>query len=623
MNFNSAQKEAINSIYGNYAVIATAGSGKTTVLTKRIENLVRGHNIYPFNILAITFSKKAKESIQKKLLTLGISNVNVETFHSLALKIIIMKYGQDRYKVWTAQWEKEKIIQDICVKLKLSTKDNVPYNEIVRFIAKQKVNMVSDLDNLICCIEDPYIEEAMTKIYSKYEEYRKARSYIEFDDFLNFANEILDNDEVLRKQLQNKYKFVLSDEFQDISMSQSLLLQKLNSTNTMIVGDPLQAIYSFRGGDSKYILNFDENYTQSKIINLNTNYRCSEDIVTTANALAKDIPDSKHRYYVESIASNDKYKTPEYRLFQNEYEEANWITEKIKQLSSDYKYHDFAVLSRTNAQLTKIQSALHDNNIPFNVVEGSVFTDLPEIKLLLSYLKLSVNKDDNESFSYIYNKPNRWLDKKFFEEVENMALGKGMSYYDAMFIIARRNWKFKNGINEIQSVTEHLIKIKNVVDKIQYIRKTLKIDKFVSKGKTSDDGGSVEQIENMDAFENMAKKFDSIDKFIFYLNNLNNNNKKNTKNKVNLTTIHRAKGLEYPIVFIIGCNEGLLPHKRTDSIDDEKRLFYVAITRAEKELYLSSILSYNSKENIPSRFIEVIKPTIKTIEPNKIKRANI
>ncbi len=623
MNFNSAQKEAINSIYGNYAVIATAGSGKTTVLTKRIENLVRKHNIYPFNILAITFSKKAKESIQKKLLTLGISNVNVETFHSLALKIIIMKYGQDRYKVWTAQWEKEKIIQDTCVKLKLSTKDNVPYNEIVRFIAKQKVNMVSDLDNLICCIEDPYTEEAMTKIYSKYEEYRKARSYIEFDDFLNFANEILDSDEVLRKQLQNKYKFVLSDEFQDISMSQSLLLQKLNSTNTMIVGDPLQAIYSFRGGDSKYILNFDENYTQSKIINLNTNYRCSEDIVTTANALAKDIPDSKHRYYVESIASNDKYKTPEYRLFQNEYEEANWITEKIKQLSSDYKYHDFAVLSRTNAQLTKIQSALHDNNIPFNVVEGSVFTDLSEIKLLLSYLKLSVNKDDNESFSYIYNKPNRWLDKKFFEEVENMALGKGMSYYDAMFIIARRNWKFKNGINEIQSVTEHLTKIKNVVDKIQYIRKTLKIDKFVSKGKTSDDGGSVEQIENMDAFENMAKKFDSIDKFIFYLNNLNNNNKNNTKNKVNLTTIHRAKGLEYPIVFIIGCNEGLLPHKRTDSIDDEKRLFYVAITRAEKELYLSSTLSYNSKENIPSRFIEVIKPTIKTIEPNKIKRANI
>lgn len=623
MNFNSAQKEAINSIYGNYAVIATAGSGKTTVLTKRIENLVREHNIYPFNILAITFSKKAKESIQKKLLTLGISNVNVETFHSLALKIIIMKYGQDRYKVWTAQWEKEKIIQDTCVKLKLSTKDNVPYNEIVRFIAKQKVNMVSDLDNLICCIEDPYTEEAMTKIYSKYEEYRKARSYIEFDDFLNFANEILDSDEVLRKQLQNKYKFVLSDEFQDISMSQSLLLQKLNSTNTMIVGDPLQAIYSFRGGDSKYILNFDENYTQSKIINLNTNYRCSEDIVTTANALAKDIPDSKHRYYVESIASNDKYKTPEHRLFQNEYEEANWITEKIKQLSSDYKYHDFAVLSRTNAQLTKIQSALHDNNIPFNVVEGSVFTDLSEIKLLLSYLKLSVNKDDNESFSYIYNKPNRWLDKKFFEEVENMALGKGMSYYDAMFIIARRNWKFKNGINEIQSVTEHLIKIKNVVDKIQYIRKTLKIDKFVSKGKTSDDGGSVEQIENMDAFENMAKKFESIDKFIFYLNNLNNNNKNNTKNKVNLTTIHRAKGLEYPIVFIIGCNEGLLPHKRTDSIDDEKRLFYVAITRAEKELYLSSTLSYNSKENIPSRFIEVIKSTIKTIEPNKIKRANI
>ena len=617
MNFNTAQKEAINSIYGNYAVIATAGSGKTAVLTKRIENLVKEHSISPINILAITFSKKAKESIQDKLSKLGISNVNVETFHSLALKIIIQKYGSDKYKVWTAQWEKEKIIQDTCVNMRLCSKDKVPYNEIVRFIANQKVNMISDVNNLVYGADEPFDQTKMKEIYSRFEEYRKARSYIEFDDFLNMANDILDNNESLKSQFQKKYKFILSDEFQDISMSQSLLLKKLNFTNTMIVGDPLQAIYSFRGGDSKYILNFDENYTESKIINLNTNYRCSKDIVTTANALARDIPDSKHKYYVESIASNDSYKVPEYRNFPNEYTEAKWIAEKIKEMSSDYKYHDFAVLARTNAQLTKVQSILHDNSIPFTVVDGKVFTDLPEIKLLLSYLKLSVNKDDNEAFSYVYNKPNRWLDKKFFEEVEQMALDKGIPYYDAMFIIARRNWKFKNGINEIQSVVEHVKKIKSIVEKIKHIRKSLNIDMFVSKGKAADDGSSTEQIENMNAFENIAEKFDSLERFIFYLSNLNNTNKNNSKNKVNLTTIHRAKGLEYPVVFIIGCNEGLLPHAKNDSINDEKRLFYVAITRAEKELYISSTDSYNSKDNIPSKFIDVIKPTICVVKKSE------
>ena len=186
-----------------------------------------------------------------------------------------------------------------------------------------------------------------------------------------------------------------------------------------------------------------------------------------------------------------------------------------------------------------------------------------------------------------------------------------------MFIIARRNWKFKNGINEIHSVVEHVKKIKSIVEKIKYIRKSLNIDMFVSKGKAADDGSSTEQIENMNAFENIAEKFDSLERFIFYLSNLNNTNKNNNKNKVNLTTIHRAKGLEYPVVFIIGCNEGLLPHAKNNSINDEKRLFYVAITRAEKELYISSTDSYNSKDNIPSKFIDVIKSTICVVKKSE------
>ena len=618
MKLNNAQQEAINTISGNIAVIATAGSGKTTVLTKRIENMVN-HNINPSSILAVTFSKKAKESISDKLSKLNIFNVNVETFHSLALKIIIHKYG-NTYKVWTTQWEKEKCIQDICISLGLCNKDDIPYNEICVFITRQKINMVTD--NFIYSDDDPFSSYEMQSIYLKYEEFKKYKNYIEFDDFLNIANTIIDSFPDERKYFQSKFKYILSDEFQDISMSQSLLLKKLNDTNTMIVGDPLQAIYSFRGGKSEYILNFDREYNNTKIINLNINYRCSNNIVKTANALAEDIPDSKHRYYVESFANNPDNTNPQYNIYSNEYEEAENIADKIIEISKSYDYKDIAILARTNAQLTKIQSIFHKKHIPFNVIGGKTLIELPEIILLLSYLKLSLYENDNQSFEYIYNKPNRWLDKKFLQEVYNNSIRKNISYYSAMMTIDRRNWRFKNGIDEIYEVINYLQnkRFHNVGEMVKYLRTRLNIDEYISRGKVSDDGGYTEQIENINAFENIANQYASLNEFLIYMNNIKKELDSMSLNRVNLLTIHKSKGLEYPVVFIIGCNDNLLPHEKSNNIDDEKRLFYVAITRAEKELYLSSTTSYNSKVYYPSPFLDSIRSTIyknKTNTKNK------
>ena len=609
MELNKAQQAAINTIDGNVAVIATAGSGKTTVLTKRIENMVNNYGINPSNILAVTFSKKAKESICNKLEKLNILNVNVETFHSLALKIIIHKHGANAYKVWTLQWEKEKCITDICTSLRLSSKDDVPYNEICSFITRQKVNMVTT--DLIYSDSDPFRSEIMLKIYSQYEDYKANKNYIEFDDFLNLANDIIDNYPEERKFYQSKFKYVLSDEFQDISMSQSLLLKKLNNSNTMIVGDPLQAIYSFRGGKSKYILNFDKEYDNAKVINLNINYRCSEDIIKTANKLAQDIPDSKHRCYVESVANNTCNTKPQYSIYLNEYEEAKQIAHKIKRLSKKYSYSDIAILARTNAQLTKVQALFHKNHIPFSVIDGKTLTELPEIALLLSYLKLSLYENDNQSFANLYNKPNRWLDKKFLQEVHDNSVRRNTSYYSAMMTIDRRNWRFKNGIDEIYEVINHLQnkRFSNVGEMIKYLRARLDIDDYVSKGKISDDGGYTEQIENMNAFENIASQYVSLNDFLSYANTIGQEINSSNLNKVNLLTIHKSKGLEYPVVFIIGCNDNLLPHEKSNDIDDEKRLFYVAITRAEKDLFLSSTLSYNSRTYLPSPFVKIIETT--------------
>ena len=618
MNFNKQQEKVINTIEGNIAVIATAGSGKTTVLTHRIKNMVENHGILPSSILAITFSRKAKDNIVSKLEELKIPNANIETFHSFALKIISSTYGANRYKVWTAQWQKEKAIQDICTSLQLSSTDDVPYNEVFSFIALQKVNMKHPTDDLIYTSSMPFKKDDMKRIFKMYEEYKDRNSYIEFDDFLNIANEAFDENEDILIKYKNTFQYVLVDEFQDVSLSQALLLRKLNSKNTMIVGDPLQAIYSFRGGDSKFILNFDTSYSDVKVINLNTNYRCSEDIVRTANKLALSIPDSKHKNYVESVADKSSYKTPELRHFLDDYDEGEWIAKQITKLKREgYKYNDIAILARTNAQLQKLEATLHSANIAFDIVDGKVFTDLPEIKLIISYLRLALYENDNEAFSYLYNKPNRWLNKKFFEEVEHNSVQRNTSLYNAMFTIDRRNWRFKNGIDEIFEVINYIQnkKYSSVADLVKYLRNRLNIDEFVTKGKQADDGSYVEQIDNLDSFENMCSRYSSIEQLIAYLDDLNREAETKKDERVKLLTIHKSKGMEYPVVFIIGCNEELLPHHKNKNIDDERRLFYVAITRAEKELYLSYVDMYNNKTKNISSFIDNIKDTINIIKP--------
>lgn len=475
-------------------------------------------------------------------------------------------------------------------------------------------------DDLVYMSNMPFSKDDMKKIYITYEEYKNKNSYIEFDDFLNMANEIFDKDEDVLIKYQNIFKYVLVDEFQDISLSQALLLKKLNNKNIMIVGDPLQAIYLFRGGDSKFILNFDSDYKDVKVINLNTNYRCSADIVKTANKLALSIPDSNHKNYVESVADKKSFKILELRHFKDDYEESQWITKRITELKREgYEYNDVAILARTNAQLQKLETVLHSANIAFDIVDGKVFTDLPEIKLILSYLRLALYENDNEAFSYLYNKPNRWLNKKFFEEVEHNSVKRNTSLYNAMFTIDRRNWRFKNGIDEIFEVINYIQnkKYASVSDLVKYLRNRLNIDGFVTKGKQADDGSFTEQIDNLDAFENLCSKYSSIEQLIAYLDDLNKEVENKKDEKIKLLTIHKSKGMEYPVVFIIGCNDELLPHYKNKNIDDERRLFYVAITRAEKELYLSYIDVYNNKIKKISSFIDDIKDTISIIQPNK------
>ena len=613
MNLNENQIKAINKDNGNVAVIATAGSGKTTVIINRIKRLITECGVTPENILAVTFSKKAKENIQNKLPD-ECCGVNVETFHSVALKIV-QDYAHGTYELWVKSWEKEKCLFDICKGLGLcAVKEDMPYNDLLKFIATQKTNMRKS-DNLIYDIDLPFTNSNMKIIYDEYEEYKEHHAYIEFDDLLNMACEIFEESPETLEKYQNIYTYILADEFQDVSLNQALFLKYLSAKNNnlFVVGDGCQAIYQFRGGVSKYLLDFDTEWAGADTINLNTNYRCSKDIVTTANELAKYLPESKNKHYVEAIANKEAKSKPIYIECKTASEESNIVADEISKLiANGKKYEDIAVLARTNAQLQYFESEFAKRKIPYLTYSDTSFIEKAEIKLIISYIKLAFDTKTDSAFAFCYNKPNRWLNKAFFDEVSTLAKKKRCSLYDAMFMIDRRNWRFKNGIDEIYETVNKMQnkRFANMGEIVHMLRRDLNIDDFVSRGKLNDDGRYAEQIENLDTFEDTCKQFKTYAELKSYLLDIQNSDVQTDDKKVSLMTIHKSKGLEFPVVFLVGCSEGLLPHSKATDIDDEMRLMYVGITRAMDKLYLTSNLFYNSRNLMSSSFIDLLGDTI-------------
>ena len=613
MNLNENQIKAINKDNGNVAVIATAGSGKTTVIINRIKRLITECGVTPENILAVTFSKKAKENIQNKLPD-ECCGVHVETFHSVALKIV-QDYAHGTYALWVKSWEKEKCLFDICKGLGLCVvKEDMPYNDLLKFIATQKTNMRKS-DNLIYDNDLPFTNSNMKIIYDEYEEYKEHHAYIEFDDLLNMACEIFEESPETLEKYQNIYTYILADEFQDVSLNQALFLKHLSAKNNnlFVVGDGCQAIYQFRGGISKYLLEFDTEWAGADTINLNTNYRCSKDIVTTANELPKYLPESKNKHYVEAIANKGANSKPIYIECNTASDESNIVADEISKLiANGKKYEDIAVLARTNAQLQYFESEFAKRKIPYLTYSDTSFIEKAEIKLVISYIKLAFDTKTDSAFAFCYNKPNRWLNKAFFDEVSTLAKKKRCSLYDAMFMIDRRNWRFKNGIDEIYETVNKMQnkRFANMGEIVHMLRRDLNIDDFVSRGKLNDDGRYAEQIENLDTFEDTCKQFKTYTELKSYLLDIQNSGIQTDDNKVSLMTIHKSKGLEFPVVFLVGCSEGLLPHSKATDIDDEMRLMYVGITRAMDKLYLTSNLFYNSRNLMSSSFIDLLGDTI-------------
>lgn len=613
MNYNENQLKAINHHLGHCCVMASAGSGKTSVLVKRIENLILNHNVPPEYILAITFSRKAADNMKSKLTTLlsdKIESLNIETFHSLGYKIL-----KDNGIIFSQHqllkdWEKKSIIEDICVDLHIVDKadrDNIDTNGIIFFISWQKNNLISPADKLID-ISATYDIDSMRKIYSAYEDKKNQDNKIDFDDMIYQSYRVITLNGKIKAEYQNKYKFILVDESQDTNKAQYEMVKLLgHNNNVFMVGDALQCIYGFRGSNNNYILKFYKEWDNPTIINLNTNYRSTNDIVKLSNKLVCGTKETSHDYYIESKANQSDYKQPELIHYTDEHEEGKGICKKIKELSNTYKFDDFAILTRTNFQMQAIERELYLSNIPYEIVGGDSFYNLKEIRDMVSFLKLATIGDDN-SFRMICNVPNRFLGKVFVGDVEKYAIPNRLSLYEAMFEFPRATeWRYRKGISELENIVWKIRQNKNenVGETIKMIRNELNYDNYISKD-MYDNNDQSEKIENLDTLVSLASEYNSIDLFLEDVEKMSNPKKDEGIEKVKIMTIHKSKGLEFPVVFVTGVNAGILPHAKSSDENEEKRLLYVALTRAEKELYVSYVDKYNNKKIDPSEFLKTI-----------------
>lgn len=610
MNLNDNQIKAINHYTGNCCVLASAGSGKTTILTHRIVNLINTYKVAPENILAITFSRKAKENMRNRISQLldedTGARITIETFHALGYRLL----KESKYIYFNGileSWKQKQIIKDILIKnMQIEdNEENVQTNNILSFISYQKNSLIDYNEKLFPLDNMPYGIQVMKDIYQKYESAKRNENKVDFDDMLFYTYKMLNTKDKEREKYQDRYKFILIDEFQDTNHSQYEIVRLLGKkhNNVFVVGDALQNIYEWNLSNNDYIIDFYKDWIDTTVIPLNTNYRSTQDIVNISNKLVEGIKETTHEHYFKSIANKSKYKQPEFMCYEDEDTEADNIAKKILQLDN---YLDVAILTRTNFQSQAIERGLYQNNIPYEIVGGKTFYEQKEIKDMISYLKLINNTTNDEAFKEIYNTPNRYLGNVFLNEVTTYAQRYKISLYESMLRFPRSSeWRYKNGITEIKDIVSSLKKRKRykVGELIEIIRNELDYDKFISKEKYENNDKN-EKIDNLDTLVSKANKYTDINTFLLEIDNLLGFTKNsNIPNRVKVMTIHKSKGLEFPIVFIPSVNSLLLPHAKSGNENEERRLFYVALTRAEKELYISSTLFYNNKDMDISPFI--------------------
>ena len=626
---NKQQVEAVRHIDGPMLVLAGAGSGKTKVLTSRIAYLIE-NGISTDNILAITFTNKAAKEMKEreiKLIGYDAKSIQISTFHSLGLKIIKENYARLGYKsnfVILDSDDTLTVVKKIMKDLNLNPKFYNP-RDIRNKISSAK-NELLDPE----AYSKVEFDSNIIEVYRKYNKKLVINNSVDFDDLLILPIKLFREYPDVLKYYQDKYKYVLIDEYQDTNQAQYIFSKMLCNThkNIFVVGDNDQAIYAFRGANYKNILNFEKDYPDAKVIMLEENYRSTQNILDAANSVIRH---NKMRKDKNLWCNNDIGSKVKYVKTETDKDECSYVSEKIKEIHDNgVNYDEIAILYRTNAQSRLIEEEMLKNGIPYRVVGSFYFYNRKEIKDLLCYLRLINNHDDDVSLLRVINTPKRGIGDKTIENLTNVATEKGISLFEA--IESGKELSFKNMILDMEKKCENLT-LTEMVDLV--LSESGMKDEY--KGDKSLEAEI--RLENLEEFKSITNGYEEEYGVISLTDFLNEvaivsdvSEHQDSTNKVSLMTIHAVKGLEFDNVFIMGMEEGLFPHYNSINsgsiaeIEEERRLCYVAITRAKKNLWMLNakrrMLFGNTQINMPSRFMDEIDNKYLETEDNRTNIVN-
>ncbi|MCI3917750.1 DNA helicase PcrA [Streptococcus intermedius] len=630
---NDRQAEAVQTTDGPLLIMAGAGSGKTRVLTHRIAYLIDEKLVNPWNILAITFTNKAAREMKERAFSLNPATEDclIATFHSMCVRILRREadhIGYNRNFTIVDPGEQRTLMKRILKNLNLDPKK---WNEraILGTISNAKNDLIDEVayENMA---GDTYTE-IVAKCYTAYQKELRQSEAMDFDDLIMLTLRLFDQNPDVLTYYQQRYQYIHVDEYQDTNHAQYQLVKLLASRfkNICVVGDADQSIYGWRGADMQNILDFEKDYPEAKVVLLEENYRSTKTILQAANEVIRN---NRNRRPKNLWTQNEDGEEIVYYRANDEQDEALFVARTIEQLTREgYSHKDFAVLYRTNAQSRTVEEALLKANIPYTMVGGTKFYSRKEIRDVISYLNLIANPSDNISYERVVNEPKRGVGPGTVEKIRNFAVSQNVSLLEASSQImlslvkgkaAQSVFDFANLILNLRERLDELM-VTELVEIV--LEKTGYTEQLVAQGTLE----SQARIENIEEFLSVTKNFDEhsendteetgLDKLSRFLNDLalvadTDDAGTQESSEVTLMTLHAAKGLEFPVVFIIGMEENVFPLSRAteeeDELEEERRLAYVGITRAEKVLFLtnanSRLLYGKTNYNRPTRFLNEI-----------------
>ncbi|WP_195923659.1 DNA helicase PcrA [Clostridium tepidum] len=604
---NKEQYEAATNIEGPLLILAGAGSGKTRVLTYRIAHMIENLNIYPSKILAITFTNKAAGEMKERIKSLVgdvVEGMWVSTFHSSCVRILrreIDKLGYDKNFTIYDTYDQKTLIKQCMEELNINDKD-ITDREIINTISNQKDNLISP-NEFKKISSGNYRKDKIADAYILYQKKLKANNALDFDDLIYKTVELFKTNKEVLEFYQRKFKYIMVDEYQDTNKSQYELVKLLASVhrNICVVGDDDQCIYEWRGADISNILNFEKDYKDSKVIKLEQNYRSKGNILNAANEVIKNNSQRKNKVLRTENENGNKIKV--FRAY-SDIDEAKFVASEIKKIIKDgnKSFNDFAILYRTNAQSRIFEDVFMKADIPYRLIGGLKFYDRKEIKDLMAYLKLINNPLDDISLRRIINVPKRSIGDATVKKVQDFANEMDECMYsvlldaDQILTLSQRSI---TSIKKFVSIVNNLIRKKDDISVSALIKEVLEDTGYLKELKNSKNPDDVSRVENLKELVSAASDFEresedkSLGAFLEKVALVTDiDNYDENSDSVAMMTVHSAKGLEFPVVFMVGMENGIFPGTQSLSdpkeMEESRRLCYVAITRAKEQLYITS-----------------------------------